>query len=156
MKFNYLSAAAILVAGITMQAQAADSANIDFAGNITTSTCDVSIDGVSASKEIKLADITVPAMKAATSSPAQKASFEITVKNCAQAPAGGKVKGQFSTAGGFNSTTQALLNTDASGDKDAGFQVEDTAPVPLSILNLHRHSLKQLTMQPMVPYLTIP
>lgn len=128
MKLRYLSAAAVLVAGVSIQAQAADSANIDFVGNVTDSTCDVTIDGGSASKVITLTDITVPAMKAATSSPAQKASFAISVKNCAASVvAGSKIKGQFSTAGGYNSTTQALLNTDASGDKDAGFQVEDTA-----------------------------
>ena len=50
MKLCFLSAAAILVAGITTQAQAADLANIDFAGNITTSTCDVSIDGAGTSR----------------------------------------------------------------------------------------------------------
>lgn len=128
MKLCFLSAAAILAAGITTQAQAADLANIDFAGNITTSTCDVSIDGAGTSKEIKLDDITVPSMKAATSTPAQKASFGITVKNCAASVVdGGKVKGQFSTTGNYNSTTQALLNTDLSGDKDAGFRVQDTA-----------------------------
>ena len=129
MKFvNCLSAVALLVAGATFQAQAAgsDSANIDFSGNITSSTCDVSIDGISASKEVKLPDITVPAMQAAVSSPAMKTKFQITVKNCATEPAGGKVKGQFSTTGNYNSTSKALLNA-AAGDKDAGFQVEDTA-----------------------------
>lgn len=128
MKFNYLSIATILFAGATFQTQAAgsDAANIDFAGNITSSTCDVSIDGISASKEVKLPDITVPLMKAAVSSPAMKTNFQITVKNCATAPTGGKVKGQFSTTGSYNSTSKSLLNT-AAGDKDAGFQVEDTA-----------------------------
>ena len=109
MKFvNCLSAAALLVAGAAFQVQAAgsDSANIDFAGNITSSTCDVSIDGVSASKEVKLPDITVPAMQAAVSSPAMKTKFQITVKNCATEPAGGKVKGQFSTSGNYNSTSK--------------------------------------------------
>lgn len=128
MKFhNKLSLAALIAFGITAQAQAADSANINFAGNITASTCDVSVDGAGTSKEITLADITVPSMKDAVSSPAMKTNFQITVKNCATAPAGGKVLGQFSTNGNFNSTSNALLNTVAAGDKDAGFQVEDTA-----------------------------
>lgn len=115
--------AAVLVAGTTFQVQAAgsDSANIDFVGNITASTCDVSIDGVSASKEVQLLDVTVPVMQAAVTNPVMKTNFQITVKNCATAPAGGKVKGQFSTTGNFNSTTKALLNTVAAGDKDAGF-----------------------------------
>jgi major type 1 subunit fimbrin (pilin) len=127
-KFVNCLSAALLIAGAAFQAQAAgsDSANIDFSGNITSSTCDVSIDGISASKEVKLPDITVSAMQAAVSSPAMKTKFQITVKNCATEPAGGKVKGQFSTTGNYNSTSKALLNA-AAGDKDAGFQVEDTA-----------------------------
>jgi major type 1 subunit fimbrin (pilin) len=126
--FTSLSVAAALVAGVTFQVQAAgsDAANIDFVGNITASTCDVSIDGVSASKEVQLRDVTVPVMQAAVTNPVMKTNFQITVKNCATAPTGGKVKGQFSTTGNFNSTTNALLNTVAAGDKDAGFQVEDT------------------------------
>lgn len=125
--FTSLSVTAALVAGVTFQAQAvgSDAANIDFVGNITASTCDVSIDGVSASKEVKLPDITVPLMQTAINNPVMKTNFQITVKNCASAPAGGKVKGQFSTTGSFNSTTNALLNTVAAGDKDAGFQVEE-------------------------------
>lgn len=128
MKFvNCLSAVALLVAGATFQAQAAgsDSANIDFTGNITASTCTVSIDGGSASKEVKLPDITAASMQSAVSSAAMKTKFKITVKSCNPAPTG-KVKGQFSTSGNYNSTSKALLNT-AAGDKDAGFQVEDTA-----------------------------
>lgn len=68
-------------------------------------------------------------MQAAISTPAMITPFQITVKNCATPPASGNVKGQFSTAGYFNSTTNALLNTASGGDKAAGFQVEETRTV---------------------------
>jgi len=124
---NKVGLAALIALGITAQAQAADLANIDFSGLIGASTCEVSIDGSGDSKEIALPEISVSSMKAAVSSPAMKTNFQITVKNCATAPAGGAVAGTFSTNGSFNSTSKVLLNTVAAGDQDSGFQVEDTS-----------------------------
>lgn len=110
MKFNALSMAVLAAAAASMNVMAASSGTIDFAGEVTDTTCDVIVDAQGPDALITLPTVPTTALAAAADT-AGMTGFNMALTNCsADVP----VKAFFEYGATVDLTTGLLKNTETT------------------------------------------
>ncbi|MFZ5177139.1 fimbrial protein [Enterobacter kobei] len=113
-----VTAVAILT-GFSLMANAESTGEINFTGNITGSTCNVTVDG--GQNTITLPTVSTSELKTAGQTTGQT-KFVLSLKDCS---GDGTVSGFFQNGATVNSETGRLIQTDAEGAKNISLELLD-------------------------------
>ncbi|HFW6380829.1 fimbrial protein [Klebsiella aerogenes] len=127
-KLYKLTAIAIIGLGSALSAQATSTGTITFNGELTDSTCDVSVNGQGSDANITLPTVSINELTTAGKTTGRTA-FNLQLTDCVPGTSGGqsKVSAFFQTGATVDQSTGRLKNTDTAGATMVDLQLLDAS-----------------------------